>query len=489
MKKINYLAMSFLAAAFGFASCDDKNDCGCDCNQPIIDRVELTDGGVDSLGVKINFADSTVSGGQTVAVFGENLGGIKSVSFVGKSGNVFNAVLKPAFITDNVVVYTVPDLTEDCQAIYRTAACPDGFALAPFAKVSQAKITMVYNEFANDGDTLKIKGANFIGDEIKVFFYKDAENTEEIESPSVTKVGADKLFAVIPEGVAEGSIFRVQTVAGKVDSPIKLRDRSNILIDFDNNTEIVYRHAQPGENYADLFTQKSYKDGKFEVFDLKASEWQVLSYQPFAPELADAGVKPAYPTVFGPYISDIKEGKIDACNFVVKFEINVNEKRPLIGEAYQIGFFDGANDVDNATRKFGALFTFSKINWNTASSPWEWTSAENFYTDGWMTVSVPLSEFLWNSESRDILCAPDTKCESESAAWGHESHNPYCAVYGGNPSDRAKWGGLGFLSNPYSSGSHIGKGAMAVDNIRLVPDDKNGAYFPKFGFGVPERSF
>lgn len=488
MKKINYLAVSFLAAAFGFASCDDKNDCGCDCNQPIIDRVELTDGGVDSLGVKINFADSTVSGGQTVAVFGENLGGIKSVSFVGKSGNVFNAVLKPAFITDNVVVYTVPDLTEDCQAIYRTAACPDGFALAPFAKVSQAKITMVYNEFANDGDTLKIKGANFIGDEIKVFFYKDAENTEEIESPSVTKVGADKLFAVIPEGVAEGSIFRVQTVAGKVDSPIKLRDRSNILIDFDNNTEIVYRHAQPGEDYADLFTQRSYKDGKFEVFDLGASEWQVLSIQPFHPDLLGAGIEPAYATVFGPYEEQIKSGDLSACNFTVKFEINVSEAKPLKGEAYQIGFFNGETDPDNVARNYSALFTFSEISWNKDGSPWVPTSFAEFYTDGWMTVSVPLEEFLWNSELRDLLCAPDTRCDKEDVAWGNPDRIPYCAYYGGAMTPLV-WGGIAILSNPYASGGNIGKGAMAIDNVRLVPDDKNGAFYPKFGFGVPKRAF
>lgn len=487
MKKINYLAMSFLAAAFGFASCDDKNDCGCDCNQPIIDRVELTDGGVDSLGVKINFADSTVSGGQTVAVFGENLGGIKSVSFVGKSGNVFNAVLKPAFITDNVVVYTVPDLVEDCQAIYRTAACPEGFALAPFAKVSQAKITMVYNEFANDGDTLKIKGANFIGDEIKVFFYKDAENTEEIESPSVTKVGADKLFAVIPEGVAEGSIFRVQTVAGKVDSPIKLRDRSNILIDFDNNTEANFRKAEPGENYSNLFApESSYKGGKFQVFDLGASDWQVVSYQPFSPELS--GYTPAYQTVFGPYEADIKAGKIDACGFVVKFEINVNEEKPLKGEAYQFGFFEGVAAPDDAARECSAIFTFSEYSWDKTGSPWEFASAKEFYTDGWMTVSVPLNDFLWNTASRDLLCAPDTKCDKEDAAWGNADRMSYCALYSGELNN-LYWGGFAILSNPYSSGQKFGKGAMAIDNIRIVPNDKNGAYYSKFGFGIPERAF
>lgn len=498
MKKINYLAVSLLAAAFGFASCDDKNDCGCDCNRPIIDRVELTDGGTDSLGAKINLIDSTVSGGQTIAIFGENLGGIKSVAFVGvNTGIVKEAVLKSAFITDNIIVYKVPDLTEDCKAIYRTAACPDGFEMAPFAKVSPAKIAMVYNEFANDGDTLKIKGANFIGDDIKVIFYKDAECTEEIESPSVVRISSDKLFAVIPEGVAESTIFTVETVAGRTNSSIKLRDRSNVLIDFDNNIEAVYLKGcnENGEpmQYANLFHKdgnKSYKAGKYGTFDLAKlpDSWGVISYQPFHDDVVASGFKPAYPNVFGPYAEGIKNGDYSICDFTVKFEINVSESKPLKGEAYQVGFWSGDNVVpDNITRRHGAIFTFSEIVWDKTAGSWEPAEFKEFYTDGWMTVSVPFSEFLWNSENRDILCSPDNYCEKEDAAWGNEERLPYCATY--NTTSRAAWGGIAILSNKHSSGGNVGNGVIAIDNIRVVRDDKGGAYYPKNGYGVPERSF
>lgn len=495
MKKINYLAVSLLAAAFGFASCDDKNDCGCDCNRPIIDRVELTDGGTDSLGAKINLIDSTVSGGQTIAIFGENLGGIKSVAFVGvNTGIVKEAVLKSAFITDNIIVYKVPDLTEDCKAIYRTAACPDGFEMAPFAKVSPAKIAMVYNEFANDGDTLKIKGANFIGDDIKVIFYKDAECTEEIESPSVVRVSSDKLFAVIPEGVAESTIFTVETVAGRTNSSIKLRDRSNVLIDFDNNIEASLLKGSVLENgeavqYPELFHKdgnKSYKAGKYGTFDIKAEEWGVIAYQPFHKEVAATGFVPAYPNVFGPYAEGIKNGEYSICDFTVKFEINVNESRPLQGEAYEVGFYDGGND-EAIVRQYCALFTFCEIVWDKTNEKWEAAEFKKFYTDGWMTVSVPFAEFLWNSASFSILTSPNNNCEKEDGAWGDEERLSYCAKY--SSISRSTWGGIAIFSNPYSSGGNYVDGVIAIDNVRIVPDDKGGAYYPKNGYGVPERSF
>lgn len=483
MKKINYLAMSFLAAAFGFASCDDKNDCGCDCNQPIIDRIELTDGGIDSIsGNKINLIDSTVSGGQTIAVFGENLGGIKSISFVGDaSGKKKNVVLKPAFITDNTIVYTVPDLDEDCHAVYYTAACPDGFALAPIAKVAPPKVTMVFNEFVNDKDTLKMKGTGFIGD-VKVSFFKDAEYKEEIEALSVNVIDKNEIHAVLPEGVAEGSPIKIKTIAGEQISEIRLRDRRNVLIDFDNNIDYTYNKGSENKQEAILNCKvSSYKGGDYGVFD--GADWQMVSYQPEANNGLPA---PEYSTVFGPFEKDLEAGTYGPCDFTVKFEIFVSNAKPLKGEAYTIGFTAQDDGTADNLRNFCAFFIPSEVDWNKEGEAWKVNDIKDYYTNGWMTVSLPMSEFLWNAATNNAYTSPHDGCATVADAWGSPDKLPYCAAF--PEIANYNYGGLSILWCSYDS-PHTNKGIMAIDNVRIVPDDGNGAYYSKIKYGVPERHY
>lgn len=485
MKKINYLAVSFLAAAFGFASCDDKNDCGCDCNQPIIDRIELTDGGIDSIsGNKINLIDSTVSGGQTIAVFGENLGGIKSVSFVGeKTGSKKDVVLKPAFITDNVIVYTVPDLDEDCRAYYYTAACPTGYALAPIAKVAPAKITMVLNEFANDKDTLKMKGSGFIGD-VEVFFTnKDGEDIKA----EFNKISKEEIHAIIPEGIGEGYTVKVKNVAGMSEPSFKLRDVSNILIDFDNNIDFAFGKGSE-DKHPDLFQNggnRSYKGGDYGVFD-KVTDWQIVAYQP---GLATSGETPEYETVFGPYQKEIEAGNYGFCDFAVKFEIFIAESNPIQGEVYTIGFTDGKDKEVGNMRRFAAFFFPCKVEWDkTGADGWKPAEIKPYFTGEWMTVSVPMSEFLWNAENRNAYTSPENNCANEDAAWGNAQRRPYCSVF--EFFDEENWNGITISLNEYDCGGHYTKnGYMAIDNLRIVPDDGNGAYYRKGDWGDPVRHY
>ena len=75
MKKNIVLLAAIFAAMIAFTSCDDVTDCGCECAQPIVNRVEL----LDSAG--IDYSNKSIPAGTPIVVMGENLGDVVAVKF------------------------------------------------------------------------------------------------------------------------------------------------------------------------------------------------------------------------------------------------------------------------------------------------------------------------------------------------------------------------------------------------------------------------
>lgn len=498
MKKINFLAISAVAAMCGFTSCDDKNECGCDCNQPIVERIEM----VNNPGVSIPL-DSAIAAGNTVALFGENLGSVKAIYFAEEK-----AELKPAFVTDNTIVFTVPTVYSTCKARFVTAACQAGFEGYPIVKVSPATVTMIYNEFASD--TIKLKGNSFIASEenpVDVYFY--GEGDELIKSPKTVVISENEIAAAIPEGVVDTKPIRVTNVAAPTvelasDSRLLFRDKRNVLVDFEPGNDVLFMKGDTisgkypsmevgkcGEGYGYLNDKNWSSDAAF------------ISYQPYLPEFAiyDESV-----TVFGDFASKIKAGEYDINNFCVKFEINVPEDKKMMFDVMTIGFTDGKNNTKEKFRNYAAYLNTCEPNLDTNKDGVQSINPKgckkSFYTNGWMTVCIPFSEFIFNAAAKsygssyanvilgDFSKEKDYEILGDPANIGSYVSKRSYSEYYKNPMHPNFWGGfiLGFTPSDGGDTDHTDF-AMGIDNIRIVPYDGNGAFYPALKFGVPACHF
>ena len=120
-----------------------------------------------------------------------------------------------------------------------------------------------------------------------------------------------------------------------------------------------------------------------------------------------------------------------------------------------------------------------------------------------MTVTVPMNEFMWNMEAKGY-----TTSARELTLNG--SPVQYDIDMYGDPIQRkcyadthmadlrteygiyTFWGGFVIMFNPYDGPSqqqNDGKMLVGIDNLRIVPNDGNGAIYPKTGWGQPSQHF
>lgn len=495
MKKINFLAMSAVAAMCGFTSCDDKNECGCDCNQPIVERIET----VNNPGVSIPL-DSAITAGETIALFGENLGSVKAIYFAEQK-----AELKPAFVTDNTIVFTIPTVYATCQARFVTAACQAGFEGYPIVKVSPATVTMIYNEFATD--SIRINGNSFIGSEnspVDVYFY--GEGDELIKSPKTIVISENRITAAIPEGVVDTKPIRVTNVAAPTveeaqDSKILFRDKRNILVDFEPERDVLFMKGDTTGTESSIDKMKVGSDGGFGILNNKS--WKASTFFSYQPYLPDFALCDENTTLFRDFTSEINSSNIG--DYCFKFEINVPEKKQMMFDVMVLGFTTGDETSLGTFRKFSAYFQpcVPKINKDKDGvESLASTCEKGFFTNGWMTVTIPLSEFFFNASNMsygssyanvikgDFSNGEDYKILGDPAsAASFVSKRTYPEVYS-DPEDTEAYGGfvIGFTPNDGGDTGHTDF-AIGIDNIRIVPNDGNGAYYPALGFGKPTRDF
>ncbi|MBO5800014.1 MAG: hypothetical protein J6R41_08330 [Paludibacteraceae bacterium] len=497
MKKINFLAMSAVAAMCGFTSCDDKNECGCDCNQPIVERIEM----VNNPGVSIPL-DSAIAAGSTVALFGENLGSVKAIYFAEEK-----AELKPAFVTDNTIVFTIPTVYSTCKARFVTAACQAGFEGYPIVKVSPATVTMIYNEFATD--TIRIKGNSFIaseGSSVDVYFY--GEGDEFIKSPKTVVYGENEIAAAIPEGVVDTKPIRVTNVAAPsvenaYDSRILFRDKRNILVSFDEESSVCLLKGDTTGSHPEEMEIGA--NGNFAFLNDKAwSPAALISYQPFLPEFNLFEDK----SVFMDFEDAIKNGELNLCDFCVKFEINVLESNKIKFDVMAIGFTDGKESGMGQFRQYAAYFNPCKakeITNDNGSKEIKGEFETEFYTRGWMTVTIPFSEFMFNAEAMSYgsgyQAMLDNNTEAENywkifadpdniSSQSYVGSRPKCEGYPEIGGRTKRWHGLILGYTPNDGGNTNNTDvAVGIDNIRVVPNDENGAFYPALNWGVAKRHF
>lgn len=350
---IKYIALLIIPAMLiGVFSCS-KDDPQPNSGNPVVYYIRSTDPAL---------SDSLLVGsfmGSLIAIVGDNLGGTKEMWF-----NDQKATLNPTYITNKTILVNVPSnvptqVTDKIRFVFG-----DGSEMLYDFKVNVPApvLSSIKCEYVPDGGTAVLHG-DFFFEPIKVVFPGDLE-------AQVVSVEKTELQVIVPAGSGSGPIS-VQTNFGKVKSKFYFRDDRNVLLDYDTKLHETWTApiAHPTDNptpapvsggYAYF---KSNADGAW----LWANE---LTMQYWAPR-GRGNVPVATGTV-----SDL----------VFKFECNV----PQEWKDVRMEIFFGPYAEDHGRDVAGTVFARWK--------PWK---TGPFKTDGWTTVSIPLSEFKYGRDDPD----------------------------------------------------------------------------------------
>nr|AIA99567.1 hypothetical protein [uncultured bacterium contig00010(2014)] len=294
--------------------------------------------------------------GATVALIGDGLSGASEVWF-----NDQKAKLNPTMITNRAVVVEVPGgMPGEVTNMITLRTKKGKEATFPFAvKIPAPRITWMTNLLAPAGATVTLRGNYFFPDangKIEVLFPGNVKGT-------VVAFDTQNIRVTIPEGALEGTIA-VTSLYGTGRAEFLYGDRTGVFIDGENG-------AWNGWSLSDFGTEGGY-DGSYIKLEGKLGSWA----------WPDNKIQLLYN--LGGKIADIAAA--DMGDYGLRFEANCLSwsDTPYI---FRFGPAGSGNDVDGTPG--------GQYHWK----PWLVEGQNvNWVTDGWETVSLPFSEFVYNKD-------------------------------------------------------------------------------------------
>lgn len=404
---IKFVAVSLLAGMC-LSSCtetDAEKDKG---STPVIKYARVCDPSKsDSLIVAASL-------GSKIVFVGDNLGDVQQIWF-----NDQKALLNPVMVTSNTIVVDVPnvipsEVNNTARFITSTGIETD----VPFqVTVPGPRIDKIDCEWTRPGDQAVITGAYFANDPTFPLTVTFPGNLEA----RIVSFDQTTATVVVPEGAVEGPIT-VSTIYGKGKSSFHYADTRGMLFDFDvdgatglgidgrcwHNQAFVSDELSLDGTYlrlgdgATALNDDAWDDNHFH-FEYWAGEWT----EPVT-----------YPARLGDRLFDLVDFS-DYKNMSLKFEMLVPSAYPWQACSMQI-IFSGTDKVSYGPAGpdvYGNIVAGSNnsyfqddsgkaAGWGRAIyRPWSETAA--FDTgDKWITVTVPLTEFVYNSVGGKASASP-----------------------------------------------------------------------------------
>ncbi len=384
MKRYIKDIMLLAAAVLGFASCEDYPD-----------AFELADG-VPTVHY-VRYADRDVLIEQAymsevVCFVGENLCSVRELFF-----NDQKAVLNTSFITENTLVAAVPGNLPAVKTdkVYMITKGQDTVAVDFKVMLPAPQLKSMSCEFQQPGTDVTVYGNYFV--EPMTLTFEDGNGAVVTSFKSVSMTEA---VFTIPADAKPGRI-RIETESGLGRSPFSYYDFCDGLItDFDGTTDIVPQgwnfsgtYSSEGGilgNYVELKSATAMTpDGAWNE-DFKIDFW--CGNWNGDPMSVTSG--PGTPIC---YVVDFTDFK----NMALKFELFIPSSNPWKAGAMQL-IFASADKAANDSWQNNTFVHSSATDGGLdlcrgLYRPWEATG--EFHTnDQWITVTVPFSEFTWNSD-------------------------------------------------------------------------------------------
>ena len=383
MKYLNkILAALTISAGFLAVSCEDQPDAFVPTEGlPSVDFIRYAD---RDIVITQAFMQ------EAVCLVGNNLRSINQLWF-----NDQEAVLNTSYITDNTLVVSVPKTkaTVRTDKIYMITAAKDTVTYDFVVLAPAPVVKAMSNEYAKEGEEVTITGQYFISP-ITIEF--QGAVVEEADM----KLSETAATFKIPAGTQPG-VVKVTTASGTTKAPFQYRDPRGLITNFDGGTDVVPQ----GWNFKGEYKSEGGVDGNYvelksaNVLD-ESGAWNEDYKIDFwcgnwngDPMSVTSG--PGTPIC---YVVDFTDFK----NMALKFEICIPKSNPWSSGAMQLIFAS----ADKAANDSWQNNTFVH---SSAGDPagldlcrglWRpWEATGEFHTDDkWITVAVPFSEFIYNSD-------------------------------------------------------------------------------------------
>ncbi|MFV0290753.1 MAG: glycan-binding surface protein [Mangrovibacterium sp.] len=348
---IKTLLFALPALMLTLVACDNESTSG----TPVVEYIRITDP---------NASDSllySASMGQTIALIGHDLDGVVKVTF-----NDQVAKLNPVYVTANSIIVTVPGtIPGEVTNTMTLNTRGGGETVLDFTVIIPApRLTSISNEWAAVGSEAILYGN---------YFYGREDGTIDVTFPGnvpaeVVSFTDSQIRFKVPENATKGSISVVND-NGSVQSSFIYKDNSGIFTDFTNTSWNWWGCAE--------FYSEEGVDGQYARLSGNGGEW----------------AWPANALQFF-YISTdnstmVTEG--EPIDYALRFEFRSNNwnDTPLLM------WFDNTqtHNVDG---------TDPQYHWRPYLKN---GVVSNYVTDGWITVTIPLSDFKMNKDESNTSMA------------------------------------------------------------------------------------
>lgn len=265
------------------------------------------------------------------------------------------------------------------------------------------------SEFVPAGKEAVIYGENFRDAKVEfdTQFYGEMVEAEIVEDKSNDSV----LVVIVPRSAWSGKI-KVSALGGETYSPFLFRDKRNLIMDFD-----LHHQTWGGYSSTDPATNELAKElvageklaaplpepcsGKYSVlYGEYCNSWSFdnnmwLQYMGNFDEGGRGNVSVAGLHFLGMPIE----------NLVLKFECNIPKEAPYKGVRTEI--FSGPYNAPNKHGRERSVICFwepwTGQGYSVAGNNEGKDLSNGFYTDGWETITIPLTEFKHNSTTDEIV--------------------------------------------------------------------------------------
>lgn len=348
--------------------------------------------------------------GDNIVIIGRNLGNVDEVWF-----NDQKAGLNPNLVTPTTIIVSVPQVIPSTVTNYMYLINMDKKDTLKYSfgvDVPAPQVDRMVCEYVADGETAVIRGNYFVDDPaspLMVLFPGNVPGT-------IVSFTINEIQVTVPSGVGPGQI-QVKSLYGTTRSRFFFRDDRNIILNFDDLTAAGgWRSGVMGNS------NPAGVSGNYVRFSgaLAGGTGVTWNEDGFSFNLwPQANGRPDEPV----YTGELKDA-------VIKFEINVVEAwescaLQMIFTPYSV----------TGTNSYIADGSVPRGLWN----PWKATGT--YKTDGWETVSYPLSEFIYSNDGS--VCANKLTADMISGLTFFVWHG----------------GVAGKDCNPH----------ICIDNIRVVP--------------------
>ncbi len=385
--KFGFGAMAVMLA-MGATSCEDHPD-----------QFELTSGKPVVKYIRVSDpekADSLLTGAymdNLICLVGDNLTSIREMYFNDKK-----AVLNTSYITDHTLLVNVPGSIPEVvtNKIYMVTADNDTVDYDFNVLVPGPSVRSMKCEWAKPGSIATIIGDYFIDDPNVPLTISFAGNVPVTE---ITDIQKTRVSFVVPENATPGYV-NVSTIYGNGRSAFQFQDTRNILFDWDGThgghaLALGWRDGSkllrtPGDDEWEALDGNYIRMGNDaldgEIGATWAEDAYCFNYWPDPANGYEAlSSRPDFAEFLETYGID---------NLQMKFECLVPSSAPWSSCAMQLIFTSDDNVTYNtATNAYYSDASIPRGLWN----PWQATGSYDTGNE-WVTVSVPLSNFIYTHE-------------------------------------------------------------------------------------------